>query len=89
MCVSTEVKDFLLKIGTKEKPVNPWKFLVGMFLFGILFIAILVVWGFMIVKGTNKAWLDFIFAFGLVCPIITIEIFYIWGLIRYSISGNK
>ncbi len=83
------VKDLLWKIGTKEKPINPWKYFLGLIISVVLFASVRAVYKFMIENGITTDWVDLIFTFVFICPTIIAMIFYSYGLYRYSFSKNK
>jgi len=84
-----DVKDSLLKIGTKEKPVNPWKWFLRIIVFAILFFVTLDRLKFIIESGVALNWLNFVFTFVFLSLTGIAIIFFGYGLLRYGISRNR
>ncbi len=82
-----EVKKLLLKIGTKEKSIDPVKYFLDMILSMFLFAFIFAAYIFMLKAGVVLNWLDFIFIFTI--SFMIVMPFYIYGLFRYCIFKNK
>ncbi len=84
-----EVKEMLLEIGTKKRPINLVRYFVGMIVSIVLFITILSILQFMVKKYIYFKWSDFILVLVSMFLIGITIIFYMYGLFRYGISKNK